>query len=247
MNVVTYDSRPDGIAVITLSRPEKLNAINLQTAHELIDAWRRFEESTTDRVAILTGAGSRAFTAGADIKDPPVGGYGYVPNVGVDVTKPIIAAVSGWCVGVGFALVQMADLCVASDDAVFDYPEPRLGITRGLLGGLPLRIPHKIAMEIMLLGQRQDAERMREIGFVNRVVPSEEVLQTALEMAAIIAAYDGDVSSFLKSAVTATIPKSPGEIAEHTRWVGDSIAGNRLASTGTFPPGSTIGQGASSR
>ena len=223
---VMYESRDDGVAVLTISRPDKLNSINLEIAEQLEAAWRRFSATPEDKVAVLTGEGARSFTAGADLADPPRKGYGYVAGVGVQVTKPIVCAVSGWCIGVGMALVQFADLCVAGESAVFYYPEPQLGITRGLMGALAARIPHKIAMEVMLLGEKVPAERMLAYGLVNRLVPDGEVLATAIAMATRIAATDGAVNEMLKYCVAQTVPRGPGEITEHLRWLGDQIAGN---------------------
>ncbi|MGE0798270.1 MAG: enoyl-CoA hydratase/isomerase family protein [Lautropia sp.] len=230
--LVTYTSA-DGVATLTLSRPEKLNAVNPALALALEAAWRRFVASD-DRVAVLTGAGTRSFTVGADLKDPPlVTGYGYVPGIGVQVDKPIVAAVCGWCIGVGLVLAQQSDLCVASDDAMFQYPEGRMGVGRGLLGGLAARIPHKIAVEMMLLGERVPAARMLQYGFVNRVVPAAEVLATAQAMARSIAQLDGRVSSYFKHSLLACVPRSPGEIAEHTRWITDQLPGNASWSAGS--------------
>ncbi|MCO5089510.1 enoyl-CoA hydratase/isomerase family protein [Bosea sp. (in: a-proteobacteria)] len=236
--LVTYESQ-DGVAVITLSRPEKLNAFNPALALALEAAWKRLAASD-DRVAVLTGAGSKAFTAGADLKDPPlVTGYGYVPNIGVEVDKPIIAAVRGWCIGVGVVLVQQADLCVASDTTFFRYPEGRIGVGRGLLGGLAARIPHKIAVELMMLGQDVSAERMLQYGFVNSVTPSEDVLPTAMEWARILAEQDGSVTRYFKQSLLAVLPKSPGEVAERTRWINDQLPGNRSWGGGGATPGAS--------
>src|SRR5919199_3497133 len=108
---VTYQSR-DGIAIVTLNRPEKRNAINNEVALGLRSAWERLNTGE-DRVGIITHAGEH-FTGGADIKGPPEDFPACVPNVGVKLEKPLIAAVGGWVVGGGIVIVEMCDLCVAA-------------------------------------------------------------------------------------------------------------------------------------
>ncbi len=110
------------------------------------------------RVAIPTGNGGRAFSAGADVTDLPEL-WRCVPTVGIKTDKPVIAAVSGWCIGGALVMAMMCDLLVAGDNARFSYPEGKVGITGGMIAGLAARIPHKIAMEIMLLGEPLDAAR----------------------------------------------------------------------------------------
>ncbi|HWI16074.1 MAG TPA: enoyl-CoA hydratase-related protein, partial [Burkholderiales bacterium] len=177
---VLYESR-DGVAVVTLNRPEKRNAINQDTALALRDAWVRLEEGP-DRVGVLTHAGDH-FTGGVDIRNPPVDFPACVPNVGVRLSKPLVAAVGGWVVGGGVVAVQMCDLCVAGDSARFMFPEAKVGFTGALIAGLAARIPHKVAMELMLLGDTISAQRMYEVGFVNRVVPAGTHLAAAMDYA----------------------------------------------------------------
>ena len=102
---VTYESR-DGVALITINRPERLNALNEAVIQGLRNAWQRFE-SSDDRVAVLHAAGDRAFSVGADIKDPPAEMWQGVPSVGVGVSKPVFAAVHGWCIGGAYVIVQL--------------------------------------------------------------------------------------------------------------------------------------------
>jgi enoyl-CoA hydratase len=142
-NVVTYEV-VDHIAVITLNRPAQRNAINQEVATSLRAAWERFNASD-ERVAILTNAGDH-FCVGVDVKAPAEDFPACVPNVGVPLTKPLIAAVSGWTVGGAVVMVQMADLCVAADTTKFSFPEAKVGFTGALVAGLAARIPHKIAM-----------------------------------------------------------------------------------------------------
>ncbi|MEJ2087358.1 MAG: enoyl-CoA hydratase-related protein [Gammaproteobacteria bacterium] len=181
---VSYRSE-DGIAIVTIDRADKLNALNEDVIQGLKSAWIRLEASD-DRVAVLHAAGDRAFSVGADIKSPPAEMWEGVPSVGVAVSKPVIAAVHGWCIGGAYVIVQMCDLVVASESTVFKYPEAQLGFTGGLIASAVARIPHKIAMEFMLLGQDLSAQRAYEVGMVNRVVPKGEELAAAMEYAAIL-------------------------------------------------------------
>jgi enoyl-CoA hydratase len=214
-NEVTYESS-DGIAVITINRPEKMNALNEAAIVSLQAAWTRFE-SSDDRVAVLHAAGDRAWSVGADIKDPPLEMWQGVPNIGVDVTKPVIAAVHGWCIGGAYCIVQMCDLVIASANTTFKYPEAQLGFTGGLIASAVARIPHKVAMEFMLLGKDLGAERAYEVGMVNRVVPKGTELSAALEDAAILARSAPLVVSTIKSFSLGTIPKSPAEAGAISR------------------------------
>src|ERR1043166_7680552 len=168
MSVVSIEERGQ-ISVIAIDRPEKLNAINKAVAIELQEAFTAFDRSG-QRVAILTGRGGRAFPAGAGATVLPEL-WRCVPTVGIATDKPIIAAVSGWCIGGGLVMAMMCDLLVAAEGAKFSYPEGKVGITGGMIAGLAARIPHKLAMEMMLLGEPISAERAYEIGLANRVVP----------------------------------------------------------------------------
>lgn len=213
-NVVTYESR-DRVAIVTLNRPEKKNAINNDVAYALRDALLRFNESS-DAVAILTGAGAD-FTGGADIKGPPDDLAVCVPGVGVEVSKPLIAAVSGWAVGGGLVLVQMCDLCVADETARFWYPEAKVGISGGQIASLAARIPHKIAMEIMLACEPIGAERAFQVGLVNRVTPRGQLLEGAMYYAEKIRDCSPLVLALLRRFVAEVLPKGPSEQAAITR------------------------------
>ncbi len=207
---VLYESR-DGVAVITLNRPQKRNAINNDMALALREAWLRLEQGT-DRVAILTHAGDH-FTGGADITSPPEDFPACVPNVGIALSKPVVAAVGGWVVGGGVVAVQMCDLCVADETARFMFPEAKVGFTGALIAGLAARIPHKVAMELMLLGETIDAARMYDVGFVNRVVPAGTQFQAAMEYARRLADNAPLVLELLRDFVREVIPRGPSEAA----------------------------------
>lgn len=210
-NAVTYTSA-DGVATITINRPDKLNAIDSEVEQGLRAAWIRFNASSEDRVAILTGTGDRAFSAGRDrAAIAPPDYRRFTPGVVIEVDKPIIAAVAGWCVGGALVLVQMCDLCVAADNAIFTYPEPRMGFAGGMIGALAGRIPHKVAMELMLLGGEMNAERAYQVGFVNRIVPVGQQLAQARAMADRLAANAPLVLGMLKRFANDVLPKSPLE------------------------------------
>jgi enoyl-CoA hydratase len=213
-SVVNYESR-DGIAIITLNRPEKRNAINNDVALQLRVALERLNDSD-DRVGVLTHAGVH-FTGGADIKGPPEDFPGCVPNVGVMMQKPLVAAVGGWVVGGGVVIVQMCDLCVAADDAKFMFPEAKVGFTGAAIAGLAARIPHKVAMELMLVGNEMSAERMYQVGLVNRLVEPGKQLDAAMEYARQLADNAPMVLSVLRDYVSRVIPKGPSELAAQGR------------------------------
>jgi enoyl-CoA hydratase/carnithine racemase len=209
---VIYESH-EHVALITINRPERMNAIDEAVELGLADAWRRFNASD-DRVAILTGAGDAAFSAGKDRDSPGVPEYRrFSPGVDIVVEKPVIAAVAGWCIGGALTLVQMCDLCVAAENAKFVYPEAKIGFAGGLVGSLAVRIPHKIAMELMLLGEPVDARRAYEVGFVNRLVPVGQQVAEARALAAKMVEHAPLVLRMLKQFANATLPKGPVERA----------------------------------
>jgi enoyl-CoA hydratase/carnithine racemase len=220
-DVVTYESR-DNIAIITINRPDKRNAISKQVVTELNAAWRRFEAGE-DRVAILTGAGDKAFSVGADLDDIPHELFRAIPGIGVEVTKPVIGAVAGWVIGGGLAFVQYVDLLVAADNTTFVYPEAKVGFSGGLIASLAARIPHKIAAEIILLGEPLSAQRAYEVGFVNRVVPVGQQLDAALDYARKLAANAPLVLKQLKGFVGEVLPKGPSEAAGIARRKVDEV------------------------
>jgi enoyl-CoA hydratase/carnithine racemase len=212
-DLVLYESR-DRIATVTLNRPEKLNALSNALVAELRDAFVHFEQSD-DRVAIVTGAGERAFTAGADLRDPPRDPelWECMPGVGVQLTKPTIAVVAGHCVGGGCCLVEFATLAIAADNADFSYPEAQIGFCGGLIASLAVRIPYKIAMELMLTGNHMNAGRAYEVGMVNAVVPLQQRMEVACEYARKLSESAPLVIALLESFTRDTVlPRGPSEL-----------------------------------
>lgn len=185
--VVTYESK-DQVATITINRPEKMNALSNELVGELKAAFERLQDGD-DRAAVLTASGDRAFSVGADLKDPPRDPelWECMPGVGVMVDKPIVAAVHGYCVGGAYCLVEFADIAVADETADFFYPEAQIGFCGGLIAGLASRIAHKHAMEFMLTGIHYKAQRAYEVGLVNKVTPKGEHIAAAHEYARILA------------------------------------------------------------
>lgn len=210
---VKYESR-DGIAIVTLNRPEALNAMDDDMIEAMRAAWQRFNDSD-DRCAIVTGEG-RAFSAGADMKNPPKAMGRGMPNIGVVVEKPIIAAVHGHCIGSGFVLVTMCDLAVASEDAVFSYPEAQIGYAAGFILGLVSRVPFKQATEFMLCGERFNASRALACAMVNQVVPADQRMDAAMRYARILADSAPLVLKALKSASLAMLARGGPELAMRT-------------------------------
>ena len=211
MSVVSVEERGP-VSIISINRPEKLNAINKAVAIELQEAFAAFDHSA-QRVAILTGGGGRAFSAGADVTDLPEL-WRCVPTVGIATDKPIIAAIGGWCIGGGLVMAMMCDLLVASESAKFSYPEGKVGITGGMIAGLAARIPHKIAMEMMLVGEPISAERAYQIGLANRVVPDGREVGEALALADKIVGLAPLALAAMKRFVNdGVLPKGPAELA----------------------------------
>lgn len=183
----------EGILTITLDRPEVLNALHLPAHEELSRAFDDYAADPALRVAIVTGAGPRAFCVGTDLKSLAVtGDYAY-PKGGFagitkrfDLWKPVIAAVNGLCLGGGVEILAACDLAVADANAQFGLPEPRVGLAAlggGALQRLARQMPMKDAMWLVLTGERIDAEEARRIGLVNRVVPPGEALAAAQALA----------------------------------------------------------------
>jgi len=215
MTDVTYEV--DGsTAIITIDREEKLNALDENVIQGLRGAFMRYDQSP-EKCAILTASGDRAFSVGADIKNPPKEMWQGVPGVGVLTDKPIIACVHGYCVGGAYILVQMCDLVVAARNTIFKYPEAQVGFTGGLIAGCAARIPHKIAMEFMLLGQDLTADRAYEVGMVNKVVDPGEQLGAALEYARILEVSAPLVVQTIKGFVAETLARGPSEVAALAR------------------------------
>lgn len=195
------------VARITLDRPETLNAIDPETQTELVAAWKRIRDEEGIRVAVVTGAGTKAFCAGVDLKrmgdfyravpaaqrreiwdrEPGIGGI----TRNLEVGKPVIAAINGVCLGGGLELALACDLRFASDNATFGLPEVRWAIIPGQGGTqrLPRAIPPAVALEMILTAQPIEADRALAVGLVNRVMPLDRLREETHRVASAIAAH----------------------------------------------------------
>jgi enoyl-CoA hydratase/carnithine racemase len=193
------------VRLITINRAEKMNSLDFAANDELVDLWYEFEEDNDARVAVITGAGSQAFCAGADLKTYTLAfaqtsapefrkkytngpGFGGITR-NLDIDKPIIAAVNGFAISGGFELALACDLRFCSENAEFALQDAKWGF-HACDGGL-IRLPQIIgmghAMEIILSGERVNAEHAYRIGLVNRIYPQSELLERALNYAQMLA------------------------------------------------------------
>ncbi len=181
------------IATITYNRPEAMNAVNAELRGELNAAWTTFRDDEEAWVAIVTGTG-RAFCAGADLVlggagDAEEHSFWEIPGLtslenGLEIWKPIVAAVNGYALGFGLTLVSACDFVIASERAEFGFPEVRLGVPtiQGAVR-MPRMVGWQAAMELLLLGERVDAETAKEMGLVRRVVPHDGLMKEARALA----------------------------------------------------------------
>jgi len=181
--------------VITISRPEVMNALHRPASLELEQVFDDFFNDSELWVAIITGAGEKAFCAGNDLKYQAAGNDTTLPPSGFggltgrfQTIKPVIAAVNGICMGGGFEIALACDLIVAAENAVFALPEPRVGLAAGAGGllRLPRQIPLKQAMGMILTSRRVGAQEGLSLGFVNEVAPLGSALNQALKLADVI-------------------------------------------------------------
>jgi enoyl-CoA hydratase len=205
---ISYERRGP-VAVITIERPERMNAIGAQTHRELVDAWTRFRDDDSAAVAVLTGAGDRAFSAGGDLKSAEDGepvvptsaeeieahnrgeADGILgPSRWTDIHKPTIAAVNGVAYAGGLEWVCWCHLAIADEHATFGVTCRRwnIGLGDGGTQRLPRIVGFRVAMELIITGRVIDAGEAQRIGLVNEVVPSGTCVERALELAREIAA-----------------------------------------------------------
>ncbi len=197
-DAVLFETPAPHIAVVTINRPEARNAINAAVAEGLEAAVKRIEADDDIRVAVLTSAGDRSFSAGADLTEVAAGrgreisrkDGGFAGFVQAARSKPWIAAVRGVALGGGLELCLACDMVVASDGASFGLPEVKRGIFAGAGGiiRLPRAIPRAIALEMIATGEPITAQRALDLGLVNRTAAPDQVLEQALALAGVIAA-----------------------------------------------------------
>lgn len=185
----------DKVALITINRPERRNALDEEHYRALSEAWIRVRDDAGIRAAIVTGVGDRAFCAGADIKSllpnpTPLSEMwltqkDLILNRGLEVWKPVIAAVNGACMGGGMCMLLATDIRIAVPDATFALAEVKRGLVpgNGATQRLLSQLPYPIAMEVMMTGDPMDAGTAARWGLINRVVPAEQLLERAFEVA----------------------------------------------------------------
>src|SRR5215203_3420550 len=208
----------DAVTLVTLNRPQALNALNTRVLIELIDAFAAYDADDGQRCLVLTGSGDKAFAAGADIKEMQPQSFAdmYSSNFFAgweQVTrtrKPWIAAVSGFALGGGCEVAMMADFIIAADTAKFGQPEIKLGVTPGMGGSqrLTLAIGKAKAMEMCLTGRMMGATEAEAAGLVAKVVPAADLLDEALKTAQAIAGMAPLAAIATKEMVNATFENS---------------------------------------
>jgi enoyl-CoA hydratase/carnithine racemase len=211
-DTLLYEKR-DGIAYVTLNRPRFLNAYNMQMRDDLAEVLSAIKDDDEVRVAILRGAGEKAFCAGADLKEfltapSPVIARQIrfdrdIWGLFLSIPQPLIAALHGYVLGSGIEMALCCDLRVASDDARFGLPEVGLGIIPAAGGTqtLPRTVGRGHALEMLLTGRWIDAGNAWQIKLINRVVPRKQLPETVEEIAARIASHDPDVMRCVKQSV----------------------------------------------
>jgi len=194
MDALIYEKK-GRIAYIRLNRPEALNAINTEMRKGLNEAWLDFKNDPEVWVGIISAAGDRAFSVGADVKELSSGynagdemekEYETLPFTDMKMWKPLIAAIHGWCLGGGLDLAMACDIRIATENARIGLAESKVGRIGSYPGvyGLTDQIPYAAAMEMMFTGDPIDIHRAREVGLINQIVPSlEELIPAAEKMA----------------------------------------------------------------
>ncbi len=218
-------AREAPLGIITLNRPHALNALNWQMVGELADALEAMDADDAIRCVILTGAGDRAFAAGADIKEMAgqtpvtmmIGGFDQWDRIR-RIHTPLIAAVNGYALGGGCELAMHCDIIIAGDTAKFGQPEINLGIMPGAGGTqrLARSLGKFVAMEMVLTGRDFTAQELHQLGLVNRVVPAADLMTEARAVAATIAAKSPIAVRLAKEAVLAAfeMPQEQGLMYE---------------------------------
>jgi len=243
---IDFEVDGNGVALVTMNRPERMNALDAEHYAALSKCWTTVRDDPQIRCAIVTGAGDKSFTAGADLKSfvnrPPALFENWLTqkdqilNRGLEVWKPIIAAVNGYCLGGGMTLLMATDIRIAVPKATFGLSEVKRGLVPGNGGTQRVmqQFPYAIAMEILLTGDRFGTEQAERWGLVNAVVPPAKLLETARNYARRVAenaplavqaakelairSYDMDLQTGLRwEAATNTMLRFSKDLKEGTK------------------------------
>ncbi|MBK5009800.1 enoyl-CoA hydratase/isomerase family protein [Pseudomonas sp. S60] len=207
---VDYQHQGEGVVQITLNRPHRLNALDGQTKRELAVAWARAAGDERVRAIVLRGAGERAFCAGSDLKEIEATGEAVasdllaraLPGVGVELNKPVVAALHGHTLGLGISLAIHCDFRIARSDTRFSFPEVRHGMLSGFSAiTLPTLVGEAAALDIMLSARSFDAEEALRLGLVNRI--AEDPHAAAVELAAQLAGHSAKAMAWTKTLLLA--------------------------------------------
>ena len=218
---ILLEKRANGVAVVTLNRPKVLNALDVPAKEALAAAWQEIADDRKVRVVILAGAGSKAFCAGSDIKEIDRTGQMVrtdtllraIPNVGIPLSKPVIGALHGFCIGMGMTLALHCDLRLAAKNTMLGYPEVKHGMISAVSAlRLPQVIPSAAAMEMLLLARNISADEALRFGLLNAVV--DDVQAEAEKWASTIAGYSSSAVQATKRLATFSRRLAEAERAE---------------------------------
>ena len=225
MNQNSYETilveREDRVGIITLNRPQALNALNSLVMNEVTNAAAQFDADPGIGAILITGAGGKAFAAGADIKEMAALSFAEVYDADLfsgwsklaAVRTPTVAAVAGYALGGGCELAMMCDVLIAADNAKFGQPEIKLGVLPGMGGSqrLTRAIGKAKAMDLILTGRNMDAAEAERAGLVSRVVPADDLLTEAKAVAATISQMSRSAARMAKEAVNRAFETSLAE------------------------------------
>jgi enoyl-CoA hydratase/carnithine racemase len=227
---VILEKRTSGVAWVTINRPDVLNALNFAAKERLAAIWQELADDTQVRVIVLTGAGEKAFCAGSDIKEIDRAGHMVstdtllkaIPGVGIELLKPVIGALHGYCVGMGMTLALHCDLRLAAGNTVFALPEVRHGMISAMSAiRLPQVVATAFAMEMLLTARDVSAEEARRVGLVNAVV--EDVRAEAESWASRIAKHSPAAVQATKRLALfprrTVLPSESAEIEAVRAWI----------------------------
>lgn len=244
-NVIVTESHADGVATVTITRPKVLNALNGSTVGELLTVFRDLSETATVRAVLLTGAGDRAFIAGADItelaqmtpteaREVALRGQALCDLVS-GLGKPVIAAINGFALGGGCELAMACTIRIAADTAKIGQPEINLGIIPGFGGTqrLPRLVGPGPALEILLTGDPIAAEDAQRLGLVNRVVPSARLMDEARALAASLAAKPPVAVRYILDAVRMGMQMSLADACDYEAALFGLVAATEDRQEGT--------------